>query len=327
MDRNVMWEKLAGMSDVAAAYLCEPDNYVRRFQVNINGKLRHLVTYMPTAEGRSLRELHTVFARYLQSRYKHARSSFAYTKGMNIKGCIECHLYGTVFLKTDIHSYFDSVTFENMMKRMKLLREPKDRMETLARITQACFYNDRLPLGFTSSPVLSDYYLAALDRQYQKMDGITYTRYADDYIVSAKGPNATENLNLFLLRMGRDLAALGLELNRKKTYVRHLNKPGDAIHVLGVNIVRTDYDRNRVTVSDRYIRKVCRNLCDWITTENREKNDEETFLRLNGQIAFIKNHSMGSYDKLRKMTRIKCGYDGPITAKALRGFQTDSEQK
>ena len=325
MKNDRIWENVVKLTNVAEDYRTNPDKYVRRFQVTINGKLRHLVTYMPTEEGRALRTLHNAYAKYLRTRYRHARSSFAYTKGMNIQACVGCHLYGKVFLKTDIHSYFDSINYENMMKRIKRLREPEDRMVILARITQACFYEGRLPLGFTSSPVLSDFYLAALDRKYQKIEGITYTRYADDYIVSAYGRDAIVNLTAFLTVMEKDLASLGLELNRKKTYVRRLEKPGDSIHVLGVNIVRTDDERNRITVSDRYVRSVCRDLCDWITNENRELNDEESFLRLTGRISFIRNCSEGSFDKLRKMTRIKCGYDGPVTAKVLKGFLAETE--
>ncbi|MTS16795.1 hypothetical protein GMD58_15740 [Ruthenibacterium lactatiformans] len=81
----------------------------------------------------------------------------------------------------------------------------KEDFEIVSLMTQACFYQGRLPLGFTSSPVLSDLYLVNLDRKYQADKTITYTRYADDFVVSASGPEARSNLVSFRLRMEKDL--------------------------------------------------------------------------------------------------------------------------
>ena len=311
------WQRCLLFIDAANGYLQAPEEYIRFFDVNINGKLRHLVTYQANEKGARLRILHTNFAQYLSTRYRRASSSYAYAKGKNILDCVKRHLQGEVFLKTDIHAYFDSITYENMtacISKLKLIRED---MDTISLIAKACFYDGRLPLGFTSSPVLSDLYLVRLDRKYQKNKQLTYTRYADDFIISASGPDARVNLVAFRLQMEKDLDHLDLQLNRKKTYIRHLKNPGDAIHVLGVNIVRTDKMINRITISDRYVRDTCKALCAWIKNPQSDA-DQELFSKLYGRISFIKQCSKSSYDKLQKMTQIKCGYNGPLTAKALK---------
>ncbi len=316
--KTLPWSKRLSSLETAKDYIVDPEKYVRLFSVKINGKLRHLVTYQPSKEGRDLRELHTDFSRYIGQKYSKVNSSYAYKKGRDILDCVNRHLKSELFLKTDIHAYFDSVTYANMMDIIKKLRIGKKDMSAVAQIAEACFYDGRLPLGFTSSPVLSDLFLSSLDRQYQRIEGITYTRYADDFIVSASGPDSMEKLVSFRLQLEKDLGTLDLELNRKKTYIRHLKAPGDAIHVLGLNIVRTESGPNRITVSDGYVRETCRSLCDWLSGADLEGDGDEFFSRVFGQISFIRQCSVGSYEKLAKMTSIKCGYRGPLTADPLK---------
>lgn len=316
MNKRNSWQRCLLYVDTANGYLQAPEEYIRFFDVNINGKLRHLVTYQANEKGRSLRILHTNFSEFLSNKYRHAQSSYAYAKGKNILDCVNRHLQSEVFLKTDIHTYFDSITCENMLKRIGMLRIRKEDMDTVSLLTKACFYQGKLPLGFTSSPVLSDLFLVTLDRKYQKKKSVIYTRYADDFIISASGPDARADLVAFRLQLEKDLDLLDLQINRKKTYIRHLKEPGAAIHVLGVNIVRMDTDTNRVTISDSYIRETCKLLCAWLEKDADEKNPED-FSKLFGRISFIKQCSQSSFEKLKKMTKVKCGYDGKFTSQAL----------
>ena len=318
MNITNVWQRCLLFTDTAKAYLDHPDEYVRTFDVTINGKLRHLITYMPNEKGRSLRILHTNFAQFLQTKYRHASSSYAYAKKKNIMDCVHRHLQGEVFLKTDIRSYFDSISYEGMIKRIGKLKIPKADMEAVNLITRACFYRDKLPLGFTSSPTLSDLFLVSLDRKYQKNTAITYTRYADDFIVSASGERAKTALTEFRVQLEKDLDQLDLELNRKKTYIRQLKQPGDAIHVLGVNIVRTETDQNRITISDRYIRETCKEICKWLTEPLSDDQRQSAFAEIYGKIAFIQKCSDSSFRKLKKMVKIKCGYEGSFSRIDLR---------
>lgn len=228
------------------------------------------------------------------------------------------HLQGTVFLKTDIHGYFDSISEERMLKRIHRLRRVKEDWDTITLFTKASFYKGRLPIGFITSPVLSDLFLVTLDRKYKKNKNVTYTRYADDFIISASGEDAQKNLIAFRLQLEQDLGALDLELNRKKTYIRTLKSPGDAIHVLGLNIVKTETDTNRITISDRYVRKTCKNLCAWLNGDRMLDDPDAEFAKIYGQISFIRQCSTTSYTKLQRMTRVKCGYSGEWTAESLK---------
>lgn len=304
--------------DTAREYCTSPDTFIRTVDVTVNGKLRHLITYAPSAKGYALRMLHKHFSIYLQRHYRQSKSSYAYAKKKNIVMCVNKHIRGSVFFKTDIHEYFGSISEERMLNRVLQLPLMKGDAEDVALVTKACFYQGSLPIGFITSPMLSDLFLVTLDRKYAENKLVTYTRYADDFIVSASGENAQKDLVAFRLQLEQDLADLDLELNRKKTYIRRLNIPGDAIHVLGLNIVKTENRKNRITVSDSYIRKTCKAICAWLNGEEQDDEPDAAFAKVYGQIAFIRQCSADSYAKLQHMTKIKCGYSGDWSAEALK---------
>ena len=79
-----------------------------------------------------------------------------------------------------------------------------------------------------------------------------------------------------LAEYGEQLAAHGMTLKQE----------GDAIHLLGLNLVKTSGKDNRITVSDRYIRKTCMELCELIQEKDQiEKWErEERFCQVTGRI-------------------------------------------
>ena len=105
------------------------------------------------------------------------------------------------------------------------------------------------------------------------------------------------------------LSEYGLSLNNKKTYYRKLDKPGDAIHVLGLNLVNNAPKPNRITVSDRYIRETSKDVCEYLTKSNDMTPEEKEYRHagLMGKIEFIRHCSDSSYKKLEKIVGIKYG--------------------
>ena len=304
--------------DTAEDYVQNPEEYIRTFDVTINGKLRHLVTYQANSKGYCLRKLHEFFAQYIRSKYRQSPRSFAYARGKCFQACVYQHLKSNVFLKTDIHSYFDSVSYDRMLKRIFQLNIPEEIHPQIELLTKACFYNGSLPIGYVSSPVLSDLFLVSLDRKYASDKNIVYTRYADDIIISSDNNDSAQHLSRIRLNLEKDLNELDLELNLKKTYIRKLVESGDAIHVLGVNIVKEKDKENRVTVSDRYIRKTSKALCLLLNKESNISDREEQFSKVYGQIDFISHCSSSSFLKLQKMVFIKSGYCEGFDIRQLR---------
>ena len=157
-----------------------------------------------------------------------------------------------------------------------------------------------MPLGFSSSPVISDLYLNELDKKFEKNQNYTYTRYTDDFIISSSDENSERLLKQVREELWDDVEMYGLELNEKKTYIRKLKSSGESIHVLGLNLVLQEDSPNRITVSDKYLRETCKELAEYITSKTNEK-----FAEIKGKISFIKMASLESYQKFKKISQIK----------------------
>jgi len=285
----------------------DPEKYVRSFTVQINGKKRNIITYTPDRNGAALRNIHSRFAFTISHCYQSMPDSFAYKKGSGILTCLSQHLQSDTFFKTDIHDYFNSIKFETLLSMFQEDKTCKRRMKKIEALLSLCFYNDHMPIGFITSPVLSDLYLHKVDESFLGRHDVIYTRYADDFIISGK--NNMSSLEQVKNELEESLSEYGLSLNTKKTYYRTLRNPGDAIHVLGVNLVNNDPEQNRITVSDRYIRETSKDICRFLSEyQNKAKEDSEKELEsIIGRIEFIRHISPSSYGKLQRMVHVKHG--------------------
>lgn len=112
----------------------------------------------------------------------------SFVKHRNCKTAIETHQSTGAhwFLKLDIRNFFDSCTFAyavatcSALHPLSLLPGP-----TLSNIISICFLDDKLPQGAPTSPILSNIYMQFFDYYLTKeLKGFTYTRYADDLLIS-----------------------------------------------------------------------------------------------------------------------------------------------
>lgn len=327
-------------TDLVDEYIAHPEEFIRTFTVVINGKRRNIITYQPNEKGAKLRNLQRLFVCVLRRLHQPSVHSYAYKEGTSTKACLEQHLTNGHFLKTDIHAYFDSVSFELLREKVLalisgarrerdyLLKEKESASESGVRrehaywtkILSACFYEGKMPIGFVSSPILSDIFLKDVDERFGNMEGVSYTRYADDFIVSAAGDEAEERLQSVLDELTGEIEARQLELNKKKTYFRHLRQEGDAIHVLGLNLVRTAGETNRITVSDRFIRETSMELCQLMQGKSQLSDWEarKRFCAVMGKVGYITYASEQSTRKLQKMLQVKTGKETPLDYKSLQ---------
>lgn len=287
-------------------YSLTPDSYVLTWKSTVNGKKRTFVSYKCSTEGAALRHLHHAIDSFLKSSYVSSEASFAYKEGYNILSCLDRHMHSDVFLKTDIHSFFTTIEKDRLTTALEKVVKRRYK-KICSAIADSCYYQGKMPLGFITSPVLSDIYLTELDDCFDTRTDIVYTRYADDFIISTSGEDAECVLQDVLNEVKERLDKLGLELNTKKTYIRRLRQPGDAIHLLGLNVVKTDTNTNRITVSDSYIRNTSIEFSNLLYNKSTMamKELEQAFLTIYGKIQFIKNTSEKSANKLRRMLSIK----------------------
>lgn len=120
--------------------------------------------------------------------------AFAYRKGINVKDCLLPHVNSKFFYKTDIINFFPSISshlireniYDDVLKLSYLKQDDVDFY--LDKILSLVTVDDKLPIGFPTSPFISNYVMRKYDlmlKYFCNMNGFIYTRYSDDIIISS----------------------------------------------------------------------------------------------------------------------------------------------
>ena len=145
------------------------------------------------------------------------------------------HLGCKVLIKLDVKDFFDSVDCSRL--KISVLKAVNGNGALADRIMTLCTYNDALPQGAPSSPLLSNFYMWNFDKE---MYGVCsqidakYTRYADDITLSL--PTDNRNAIYYLIRSVEEkLAKIGLRLNKKAQKLQILRRH-QAQRICGITI-------------------------------------------------------------------------------------------
>ena len=145
----------------------------------------------------ALRDLKIIFEKKLFASYH--TSAFAYVKGRCTIDAIKRHQKNNSrwFLKLDFHDFFGSSTFEFVVKQLEMifpfnviLSIPTGET-ALKKALSLCFLDNKLPQGTPMSPTLTNLFMIPIDHQIARLarnfsPHLTYTRYADDIILSSQ---------------------------------------------------------------------------------------------------------------------------------------------
>lgn len=280
---------------------------VEKKTITINKKTRSITKYENNFRGSKYKYFHSLLNSDLLSLLDTSNLSFAYKRNQNIKKCIEKHIGKKYFIKLDISHYFESIKKNETVSMMESCISNKINetitfvhstsfysFYSLFYLLDFCFYKRLLPIGFTTSPRVSDYFLYSLDQLFEKDEEVIYTRYADDILISS---NDYEKLNNALMNIKSSLRLKGLSINQKKLVVKKLINDNDSIKFLGLNLVKRSSGFS-ITVSTSYLKE----------TRNKIFNYFENFRdrqKLLSRISYIKYISNESYLKLNKMVSHK----------------------
>ena len=162
-------------------------------------------------------------------------------------------------------------------------------MSEFSVFVKSLFYKGSIPLGFITSPKVSDFYLKSVDDWASKKHFVKYSRYADDILFSTSKENISlEKTEMYFKRI---IKQKGLTINQNKKIIKHLKKEGDYIKFLGICIVRKN-GKNVIKVSKSYIKEVTKEC--YSTSPDKLSSNE----RIMGKIRYIKNISESSYIQL-----------------------------
>lgn len=165
---------------------------------------------------------------------------FSYRKGVNVRHAVIPHSKNRFFFQTDIANFFGSITKYQVEKSVHngLSKVPISDIQKFADvILDLVSYKNSLPLGFPTSPAISNMCLLDFDKMMSKQsdkNGVTYTRYADDIILSANDEDAVRNEAGKINNLLRELVGKKITLNSTKT--RYLRQ-GQKIKLLGLVVL------------------------------------------------------------------------------------------
>lgn len=277
-----------------------PDIVIRH--IKTKNKIRKIVTYR--SEECELKIKHKTINDFLKERFIPSIFSYGYVKGRSIFGNALSHMYNDYFIMLDIKDFFPHICHrklsEKIFHEINLINDNQISRKECNDIIGTCSINSRgLPLGFITSPILSNIYLKEFDcifyGKLKNMDlsKVIYTRYADDIVVSFK----TDSINMLsetefnVVNLVKVLLSrYGLQINNKKTRSYNLNV-SNHVRITGINITKTSNDYRHLTVG-----RSLKNKLFWDAIECFETKNTENALIIKGLQSFVLSIEKNGYE-------------------------------
>ena len=183
------------------------------------------------------------------------RVVYSYRKGVNPHEVAFAHAHSRTFFQTDIENFFESI--DRAMVQSTILSQKNripisDLSAHIERILDLTTVGGMLPIGFPTSPVISNMCLTPFDNDlehYCVRSDLIYTRYADDIVVSGQNRKALEGLERKLNELLMHHFEDKLKQNQSK---RKITAIGRKTRILGMVVL----PNGRVTIDMKLKKKV-----------------------------------------------------------------------
>jgi hypothetical protein len=206
----------------------------------------------------SLLAVHRVLNTVFQNGIPLNNAAIAFRKNKSYLDLFESHRKNYYFLRLDIKAYFHSIQIDDIKKSFSQNFEDEfiddDKTQTLidAFINLVSYKvpddspnedfrgKQILPMGFVTSPVVSNIIFRKIDIQIQKFcaeRSIIYTRYADDMLFSSEKNSSYVHSGGFINEISILISQLKFKLNQHKTL--------KATHTLSLNGYTIQYSNIR----------------------------------------------------------------------------------
>ncbi|MEP4487172.1 MAG: reverse transcriptase domain-containing protein [Halioglobus sp.] len=265
-------------------------------------RIRDRVVYRPSRKyKRYLRFLNSFIFDFASV---NSEVAFGYRKGKNSVSALEPHASNKYFFLSDIDKFFDRASSSNVASIIdtKVSNSPiEDICDYRSRILEMVTKDDRIPVGYPTSPPISNAHLYEFDNAIQAhcLDHqLIYSRYSDDIIISTDDKDKLENIEQLVTSCLHEFAGLNFNLNPEKTVTLHR---GNKIKVLGLVLL----PNGRITI-DRRKKSRFETLFHYYINDREKYNDcLEAFFRGNvslvrGQFNHVNSIEPEYTDKLRR---------------------------
>ncbi len=173
---------------------------------------------------------------------------FSYRKNHSVLQALLQHQGNHCFFKTDLKNFFNSITVSDVQNVIQttLSKSPISDLANYTALLEGMVTKDGiLPVGFPTSPAISNGVLYSIDEELAKWtlkNEVVYTRYSDDLIFSAQNNDSLKALPAIIEGLLIKYFGGRLELNPSKTYFTH---SGRKLKLLGLVML----PNGQVTVS------------------------------------------------------------------------------
>jgi RNA-directed DNA polymerase len=162
---------------------------------------------------------------------------YSYRKGVSAYNAVALHSESKYFFACDIADFFSSITRDNVKKTILggLANCPiLDANIWIERILDLLCIDGRIPIGFSTSPTISNATLLVFDnalQEYCHLSNLIYSRYSDDIIISTKEVEKIQNISEVISSFLRELLDGEISLNLSKS---RMLRVGQKIKLLGM---------------------------------------------------------------------------------------------
>ena len=164
---------------------------------------------------------------------------------------VRVHSGSKYFFLTDIEQFYSNIKRSDVIDVFTRnvtnipISDIANHIEFLADITT---HNNCLPVGFPTSPMLSNAFLFDFDERVKafcESKNLVYTRYADDIIISSPDTGIESTLRDIVQKLLKEHASESLILNNSKTKITHI---GNKVKLLGLVVL----PNGRITIDSKY---------------------------------------------------------------------------
>lgn len=254
---------------------------------------------------KKLKTYHTFLNLFLFEKFKiNSSVVFSYRKGVNVVDAVSRHALSKHFFQADLSNFFSSIDASLVRSTIEANvgdTPIADVQHHLDRIMELVLVDGSLPIGFATSPTISNACLFEFDNALQKYcddKELIYTRYSDDLIVSSKRRDDLVGIEEIVKKFLTEFFGGKMSLNEEKTKFTHV---GSKIKLLGMVIL----PNGKVTVDMKWKKQIEVFLHFYLKDRAKfflmvESDLASGLERISGYLSYINTVDKDYLNKLRK---------------------------
>lgn len=139
-----------------------------------------------------LKKLQKLLLNRVFSGYSFPTPVKGFLKGESYKNFLLPHIGSKYFIRIDIQDFFNSIKYkhvEEFLEDVVTINDGEQKKNLINLIWEIVSYNESIPQGVITSPIISNLIFRKLDQRilkYCQLFNIEYTRYADDLLFSSQ---------------------------------------------------------------------------------------------------------------------------------------------